>query len=197
MSSKTIPEILSKSIDIENAYATISYKKKAIDNNTAKFATLTKTGIRKREWLESGKEHGFLRLYAPTRSRSLIYPVTLQTTVQDICSILGFEGLYLQIGGYKISTMRLTSFICCALTELDVRDNENLFELDLSNLHTIQDIVQALEYVGNVSIIVVRFKRAREEYCYRNGNREESSTMITSTCTMNCFVDRPLKSRMY
>ncbi|VDP20031.1 unnamed protein product [Onchocerca flexuosa] len=35
-------------------------------------------------------------------------------------------------------TMRLTSLICCALTELDIRDNENLLELDLSNLHTIQ-----------------------------------------------------------
>lgn len=32
----------------------------------------------------------------------MIYPVTLQTTVQDICSILGFESLYLQIGGFKI-----------------------------------------------------------------------------------------------
>ncbi|EFO23985.2 hypothetical protein LOAG_04501 [Loa loa] len=35
-------------------------------------------------------------------------------------------------------TVRFTSSICCALTELDIRDNENLFELDLSNLHTIQ-----------------------------------------------------------
>ncbi|VDK28063.1 unnamed protein product [Gongylonema pulchrum] len=34
--------------------------------------------------------------------------------------------------------VRLTSFICGSLTELDVRDNENLSELDLSNLPTIQ-----------------------------------------------------------
>ncbi|VDK72014.1 unnamed protein product, partial [Litomosoides sigmodontis] len=37
-------------------------------------------------------------------------------------------------------TVRLTSSIGCALTELDIRDNEHLFELDLSNLHTIQTL---------------------------------------------------------
>ncbi|VDK83296.1 unnamed protein product, partial [Litomosoides sigmodontis] len=131
MSSNAIPEILSKSIVIENAYATISYRKKALDDNMPKRATLTKavrfnffpsyvkvvralaakapehavaklegkptaklkrlTSIRRQEWLESGTEHGFIRLYAPAGLRSLIYPATLQTTVQDICSILGFE----------------------------------------------------------------------------------------------------------
>uniref|UniRef100_A0A1I8EVX6 UBX domain-containing protein n=1 Tax=Wuchereria bancrofti TaxID=6293 RepID=A0A1I8EVX6_WUCBA len=112
MSSKTIPEIPSKSTGTESAYATISRRKKTVDDSTTKFATLTRTrkptklerltSNRKREWLESGAENGFIRLYAPTGLRSLIYPVTLQTTVQDICSILGFESLYLQIGGCKI-----------------------------------------------------------------------------------------------
>lgn len=60
------------------------------------------TSSEKREWLECGTDHGFIRLYAPTGSRSLIYPVMLQTTVQDICSILGFENLYFRIGGSKI-----------------------------------------------------------------------------------------------
>lgn len=36
--------------------------------------------------------------------------------------------------------VRLTSFICGALTELDIRDNESLYELDLSNLPTIQTV---------------------------------------------------------
>ncbi|EFO13374.1 hypothetical protein LOAG_15154 [Loa loa] len=112
MSSKTVPEIPSKNIGIESIYGTINYRKKVVDGKATKFATLTKTrkpaklerltSSRKQEWLESGTEHGFIRLYAPTGSRSLIYPVTLQTTVQDICSILGFESLYLQIGGSKI-----------------------------------------------------------------------------------------------
>ncbi|EJW80099.1 hypothetical protein WUBG_08992, partial [Wuchereria bancrofti] len=111
MSSKTIPEIPSKSTGTESAYATISRRKKTVDDSTTKFATLTRTrkptklerltSNRKREWLESGAENGFIRLYAPTGLRSLIYPVTLQTTVQDICSILGFESLYLQIGGCR------------------------------------------------------------------------------------------------
>ncbi|VIO92581.1 Uncharacterized protein BM_BM8058 [Brugia malayi] len=115
MSSKTIPEISSRSIDTESIYATISRRKKTVDDSITKFATLTKTrkpakleritSNRKREWLESGAENGFIRLYAPTGLRSLIYPVTLQTTVQDICSVLGFESLYLQIGGCKISNL--------------------------------------------------------------------------------------------
>ncbi|VBB30612.1 unnamed protein product, partial [Acanthocheilonema viteae] len=99
MSLKTASEVPSKSINIENAYATINYRKKASDGgDMPKYATLSKirkstkferlTSNRKREWIESGAEHGFIRLYAPTGSRSLIYPVTLQTTVQDICSIL-------------------------------------------------------------------------------------------------------------
>ncbi|VDK70361.1 unnamed protein product [Onchocerca ochengi] len=113
MSSKTISEISSKNIDNENAYATISYKKKAINGNITKFATLTKTqrqsaklerltSCRKREWLKSSTENGFLRLYAPIGSRSLIYPVTLQTTVQDICSILGFESFNLAARVYPL-----------------------------------------------------------------------------------------------
>ncbi|CAG9536191.1 unnamed protein product [Cercopithifilaria johnstoni] len=115
MSSKTIPEIPSKSIGTENTYSTINYRKKGLNDDMPKYATLTKirkaakferlTNHRKQEWLESGTENGFIRLYAPVGSRSLIYPATLQTTVQDICSILGFESLYLQIGGSKISNL--------------------------------------------------------------------------------------------
>uniref|UniRef100_A0A0R3RN63 UBX domain-containing protein n=1 Tax=Elaeophora elaphi TaxID=1147741 RepID=A0A0R3RN63_9BILA len=121
MSSKAVPEIACKSIGTESTYATINYRKKASDGeNTPKYATLTKirkqtklerlTSSRKREWLESGAGHGFLRLYAPIGSRSLIYPVTLQTTVQDICSILGFESLFLQIGGCKISNLSMGDY---------------------------------------------------------------------------------------
>ncbi|VDP20422.1 unnamed protein product [Onchocerca flexuosa] len=40
-------------------------------------------------------------------------------------------------------------------------------------------MVQAFEYVGNVSIIVIRFKRSREECCYENKNQERSSTITT------------------
>uniref|UniRef100_A0A183D7D1 Doublecortin domain-containing protein n=1 Tax=Gongylonema pulchrum TaxID=637853 RepID=A0A183D7D1_9BILA len=63
------------------------------------------TEARKREWLDSGADHGFVRLYAPAGSRSLVYPVTLETTVQDICSVLGFECLYLQVGGSRIRNL--------------------------------------------------------------------------------------------
>uniref|UniRef100_A0A915PXJ7 PPM-type phosphatase domain-containing protein n=1 Tax=Setaria digitata TaxID=48799 RepID=A0A915PXJ7_9BILA len=114
MSSKTVSDISSVSVSTENNYSTIICRKKKANSNTTKFATLTKrkpaklerlTSSRKREWLESGLEHGFIRLYAPVGPRSLIYPVTLRTTVQDICSILGFESLYLQIGGSRISNL--------------------------------------------------------------------------------------------
>ncbi|VDM97626.1 unnamed protein product [Thelazia callipaeda] len=63
------------------------------------------TSVRKREWLQSGKDHGFVRLYAPVGTRSLVYPVTLATTAQDICSVLGFESIYLQIGGSRIRSL--------------------------------------------------------------------------------------------
>ncbi|VBB33867.1 unnamed protein product, partial [Acanthocheilonema viteae] len=48
--------------------------------------------------------------------------------------------------------VRLTSFICCALTELDIRDNGNLFELDLSNLHTIQIVHCERLYLTNLQV---------------------------------------------
>lgn len=92
---------------------TVGRKKKV---NSINFPTLTNvqqitarteclTYKRKKEWLESDPDHGFIRLFAPVGSRSLIYPVSLRTTVQDVCSILGFESLYLQIGGSKISNL--------------------------------------------------------------------------------------------
>ncbi|VDK60151.1 unnamed protein product [Anisakis simplex] len=60
---------------------------------------------KKREWLDSGSDHGFVRLFAPASSRSIVYPLTIRSTVQDVCSILGFEGLYLQIGGLHIRSL--------------------------------------------------------------------------------------------
>lgn len=42
MSSKTVSEIPSKSIGTESVYATISYRKKEVNGNTTKYATLVK-----------------------------------------------------------------------------------------------------------------------------------------------------------
>ncbi|KHN77064.1 Protein phosphatase PHLPP-like protein [Toxocara canis] len=67
------------------------------------------TGRKKREWLDAGCDHGFVRLYAPAGSRSIVYPLTIKSTVQDVCSVLGFEELYLQIGGLHISALAGTS----------------------------------------------------------------------------------------
>lgn len=50
------------------------------------------------------------------------------------------------------SAVRLTSFICGALTELDIRDNESLYELDLSNLPTIQVFLQIFASVSDFRV---------------------------------------------
>lgn len=46
-------------------------------------------------------------------------------------------------------------------------------------------MVQAFEYIGNVSIIVVRFKRAQEECCHQNRTPKGLSTMVKPTCSSN------------
>uniref|UniRef100_A0A158R576 PPM-type phosphatase domain-containing protein n=1 Tax=Syphacia muris TaxID=451379 RepID=A0A158R576_9BILA len=72
-----------------------------------KRAVLERLTLRKKQaWLTGYDDRGFLRLYAPTRSRSIVFPVTVETTVAEVCSVLGFDSIYLQIGGLHISKLK-------------------------------------------------------------------------------------------
>ncbi|KAM3715875.1 Protein phosphatase PHLPP-like protein, partial [Dirofilaria immitis] len=114
-------------------------------------------------------------LSATSLGFSFLYPAVLPKSYQDTMELMEDDEFVV------IGSRALWKYISPQNAVDNIRTTYNP-QIAAKKL---QDIVQALEYVGNVSIIVVRFKRAREEYCYRNGNREESSTMITSTCTKN------------
>lgn len=75
--------------------------------------------------------------------------------------------------------MRLTSFICRALTELDIRDNGNLFELDLSNLHTLQVHILSIQFLLDNAIIkkIQSFNVIFSLYC--NSLLKQSHRMLS------------------
>ncbi|VDN55001.1 unnamed protein product [Dracunculus medinensis] len=124
------------------------------------------TSKKKRDWLEQSPTNGFIRLYAPNASRSIIYPVTIETTVEDICSILAFENIYLQIGGLHIK--RLLS----GTKPLQVQ-NEILMKIGYDDINSCMEIGDAFLSVG-------RNKRRPEHATRANTSNE---ILITK-----CFV---------
>ncbi|TKR77402.1 hypothetical protein L596_018385 [Steinernema carpocapsae] len=64
------------------------------------------TPRKKNEWIGDTASNGFIRLYAPSGDRSLAYPLTIATTTAEICTVFGFQNLYLQIGNLHISSLQ-------------------------------------------------------------------------------------------
>uniref|UniRef100_A0A1I7ZCU3 PPM-type phosphatase domain-containing protein n=1 Tax=Steinernema glaseri TaxID=37863 RepID=A0A1I7ZCU3_9BILA len=64
------------------------------------------TARKKSEWLRDAETNGFVRLYTPAGDRSLAYPLSVETTAAEICTVFGFQNLYLQIGNLHISCLQ-------------------------------------------------------------------------------------------
>ncbi|VDM42032.1 unnamed protein product [Toxocara canis] len=114
------------------------------------------TGRKKREWLDAGCDHGFVRLYAPAGSRSIVYPLTIKSTVQDVCSVLGFEELYLQIGGLHIRSLPSSARPLCL-------QNEILTTIGYEHLNDCMEVGDATHlthiFCFYMGILIISFKR--------------------------------------